>query len=333
MSDITVPDPVPNPTREPAPTGEKSKVADAAALNWFDRTAPAWARPYGQLARFDRPIGAWLLLFPCWWSQTLAEVSAGRSYPNVWFLALFLIGAFVMRGAGCTHNDIIDREYDKRVARTASRPIPSGRVTVLQAFVFAIGLCLIGLLVLLQFNRFTVALGIASLALVAVYPFAKRYTHWAQLLLGLTFKWGALVGWAAVMGGLGWPPALLYAGAVLWTIGYDTIYAHQDAEDDAVLGLKSTALLFAEKTPMYVGGFYAAAWLLWFAAVSLVGASIITITALALVAGQMAWQVATLDITRPKNCLDRFRSNRFIGWIFFAGLVAEMLLVNVARAP
>jgi 4-hydroxybenzoate polyprenyltransferase len=310
-----------------------NRVADARPRNWFDTIAPEWARPYGQLARFDRPIGAWLLLFPCWWSQALAEVSVGRTYPNFWYLALFLVGAFVMRGAGCTHNDIIDREYDKRVARTASRPIPSGRATVLQAFLFAIGLSLIGLLVLVQFNRFTILVGLASLVLVAGYPFAKRYTHWAQLMLGLTFKWGALVGWAAVTGSLSWPPVLLYAGSVLWTIGYDTIYAHQDKEDDAILGLKSTALLFAEKTPYWVGGFYAGAWLLWFTACSLVGASIITVTALAAVAGQMAWQVATLDITKPANCFARFYSNRLVGWLFFIGLVAEMLLVNTARAP
>jgi 4-hydroxybenzoate polyprenyltransferase len=310
-----------------------NSVADARTGNWFDSVAPEWARPYGHLARFDRPIGAWLLLFPCWWGQALGEVSLGRTYPNFWYLVLFVIGAFVMRGAGCTHNDIVDREYDKRVARTASRPIPSGRVTVLQAFIFGLGLCGVGLLVLLQFNRFTILLGIASLALVAAYPFAKRYTHWAQLMLGLTFKWGALVGWAAVTGSLGWPAVLLYIGSVLWTIGYDTIYAHQDKEDDAIIGLKSTALLFAEKTHYWVGGFYAGAWLFWFAACSLIGVSVVTVTALAAIAGQMAWQVATLDIAKPANCLDRFRSNRYVGWLFFLGLVAEMLLVNTARVP
>jgi 4-hydroxybenzoate polyprenyltransferase len=321
---------VPDPKNSMSP---ETRVADARPTNWFDSVTPAWARPYGHLARFDRPIGAWLLLFPCWWSQALAEVSLGRSYPNFWYLALFLIGAFVMRGAGCTHNDIIDRDYDKRVARTASRPIPSGRVTVLQAFIFALALCAVGLLVLLQFNRFTILLGVASLGLVAIYPFAKRYTHWAQLMLGLTFKWGALVGWAAITGGLAWPAILLYIGAVLWTIGYDTIYAHQDKDDDAVIGLKSTALLFGDKTPVWVGGFYAGAWFFWFAAVSLVGVSLITVTALAAVAGQFAWQVATLDIKRPSNCFDRFYSNRYVGWLFFIGLVLEMLLVNTARGP
>lgn len=314
-------------------SAKSDRVADAKATNWFDQLAPEWARPYGHLARFDRPIGAWLLLFPCWWSQALAEVSIGRTYPNPWYLALFAIGAFVMRGAGCTHNDIIDREYDKSVARTASRPIPSGRVTVLQAFLFAVALCLIGFIVLLQFNSFTVLLGIASLALVAGYPFAKRYTHWAQLMLGLTFKWGALVGWAAVTGSLGWPAIWLYIGAIAWTVGYDTLYAHQDKEDDAILGLKSTALLFGDKTDVWVGGLYTFAWLCWITAVLMVGGSIVVMTALACVLGQMAWQVATLDIRNPANCLERFRSNRWVGWLFFLGLVAEMLLVNVAKAP
>ena len=308
-------------------------MADAPAGNWFDAIAPGWAVPYGHLARFDRPIGAWLLLFPCWWSQALAEVSLGRTYPNVWFLLLFLIGAFVMRGAGCTHNDIVDREYDQRVARTASRPIPSGRVSVLQAFVFALLLSLIGLVVLVQFNGFTIGLGIASLLLVGAYPFAKRYTHWAQLMLGLTFKWGALVGWSAITGGLGLAAIMLYIGSVLWTIGYDTLYAHQDKEDDSLLDLKSTALLFGERTHLAVGGFYAGAWLFWFVAVSMAGGGLLVVAALCLVALQMAWQIATLDIAKPDNCLLRFQSNRYVGWLFFIGLVAEMLLVNSASAP
>jgi 4-hydroxybenzoate polyprenyltransferase len=319
-------------TETPA-TPSQHRVADATAANWFDQMAPAWARPYGHLARFDRPFGAWLLLFPCWWSQALAEVNLGHALPNIWFLILFAIGAFVMRGAGCTHNDIIDREYDKRVARTASRPIPSGQVTVLQAFMFAVALSLVGLLVLLQFNRFTIALGISSLGLVAAYPFAKRYTHWAQLMLGFTFMWGALVGWAAVMGSLSLAPVLVYAGSISWTIGYDTIYAHQDKEDDASLGLKSTALLFGARTHEAVGGFYAGAVVLWLMAVWLAGVSWLVMFALVLVAVHFAWQVVTLDITNPTNCLERIKSNRTVGWLFFLGLIAEMLIVNTAKAP
>ena len=315
---------------KPAPP---DTVADAMAGNWLDRWAPAALKPYGRLARFDRPIGAWLLLFPCWWSQTLAELSLGRHGPDLWSLALFFVGAFVMRGAGCTHNDIVDRDYDASVARTRSRPIPSGAVTVGQALMFAVALSLIGFLVLVQFNRFTVWLGIGSLLLVALYPFAKRYTDWPQAVLGLTFKWGALVGWAAVTGGLGLPAVALYAGSVLWTIGYDTIYAHQDTDDDATLGLGSTALRFGEASPRWIAGFYGGAWVFWLAAGLAAGGGPVLVATLVVVAAHFAWQVATLDIHTPANCLVRFRSNQWIGWIVFAGIVLEMLLVNAAWAP
>jgi 4-hydroxybenzoate polyprenyltransferase len=308
----------------PQPQTRPAVIADAPPGNWVDRYAPAAAQPYMKLARFDRPIGAWLLLFPCWWSLALAELARGSAYPNPWHVVLFLIGAFVMRGAGCTWNDIVDRDYDGRVERTANRPIPSGQVTLAQAFAFAVALSLVGLVVLLQFNRFTVLLGIGSLALVAVYPFAKRYTYWPQLVLGLTFKWGALVGWASIEGSLGWPAIVLYAGCVLWTLGYDTIYAHQDKEDDALLGLKSTALRFGPQTQGWLTGFYAGAVLLWAVAAALAGAHLIFFTVLALVGVQLRWQVATLDIADAGNCLTRFRSNRAVGWGLFLGLAADM---------
>jgi 4-hydroxybenzoate polyprenyltransferase len=299
-------------------------VPDAPAGNWVDRLAPAAAKPYLRLARFDRPIGAWLLLFPAWWSQALAELSLGRAYPNPWYLALFLVGAFVMRGAGCTYNDIVDRDYDKRVARTAARPIPSGQVSVAAALAFLALECLAGLLVLLQFNRFTVALGAASLLLIAVYPFSKRFTFWPQAVLGLTFKWGALVGWAAVTGTLALPALVLYAGSVLWTIGYDTIYAHQDKEDDALLGLKSTALRFGAATRRWIAAFYGGAVVLWGAAGLLAGGGAVFLLALALVAAQLGWQVATLDTEDAGNCLARFKSNQVVGWLLLAGLAAAM---------
>lgn len=305
-------------------------IADAPPDNWVDRYAPAMARPYLTLARVDRPIGTWLLLFPCWWSLGLAELARGRPYPNIWYLLLFMIGAFVMRGAGCAYNDIVDRDFDGRVARTAGRPIPSGQITVLQALAFAVGLSLVGLAVLLQFNSFTVWLGIASLAPIAVYPFMKRVTFWPQVVLGLTFKWGALLGWSAVYGDLSLAPIVLYAGSVTWTIGYDTIYAHQDKQDDALLGLKSTALRFGEATPTWVGGFYAAAVVLWAAAGFLAGAHLIFFTALALIALQFAWQVSSLDTREPANCLRRFRSNRDVGWALFLGLVTDMAISAVA---
>ena len=300
------------------------RVPDAPQGNWVDRLAlPSW-KPYLRLARFDRPIGAWLLLFPAWWSQALAEVSLGRTYPNPWYLALFWLGAFVMRGAGCTYNDIVDREYDARIARTAARPIPSGQVTVTQAWMFLAVLCTAGLLVLVQFNWFTIMLGASSLLLIAIYPFMKRITFWPQLVLGLTFKWGALVGWAAVTGSLSLAAIVLYAGSVLWTVGYDTIYAHQDTEDDALVGLKSTALRFGAATPRWLVLFYAGAVVLWGAAGVLAGAHTAFAVALALAAAQLAWQVVTLDTSDAGNCLARFKSNRLIGWLLFGGLVADM---------
>ncbi|MCL4766941.1 MAG: 4-hydroxybenzoate octaprenyltransferase [Hyphomicrobiaceae bacterium] len=312
------------------PTDTTALIADASPGNWVDRHAPEAVRPYLQLARFDRPIGAWLLLFPCWWSLALAELARGRPHPDLWYLLLFAIGAFVMRGAGCTYNDIVDRDYDGRVARTAGRPIPSGRVSVVNALLFGIVLSLAGLAVLVQFNAFTIQLGIASLGLVAIYPFMKRVTFWPQAVLGLTFKWGALLGWSAVYGELAAAPLVLYLGCVLWTIGYDTIYAHQDKEDDALLGLRSTALRLGEATQRWVAGFYAAAAALWAVAGVLAGAHLIFFTALALVGVQLAWQVATLDTADPANCLRRFRSNRDVGWALFLGLIADMAISALA---
>jgi 4-hydroxybenzoate polyprenyltransferase len=306
------------------PTSRADRVADAPPGNWVDRLAPEAWLPYLRLVRFDRPIGAWLLLFPCWWGQALAELAVGRPYPDPWHLVLFLAGAFLMRGAGCVYNDIVDREYDAKVARTASRPIPSGQVSVAEARMFLLVLCLAGFVVLVQFNLFTILLGAASLALVAVYPFTKRFTYWPQLMLGLTFKWGALVGWASVTGALAAPALVLYAGCVLWTLGYDTIYAHQDKEDDALLGLKSTALRFGAASPQWLAAFYAGAVLLWAVAAAMAGARIAFLLALALATAQLAWQVATLDVADPANCLARFKSNRLVGWALFLGLAADM---------
>jgi 4-hydroxybenzoate polyprenyltransferase len=302
----------------------QATVPDALPGNWVERLAPVAWRPYLRLGRFDRPVGSWLLLFPCWWSLALAELSESRAFPNPWYVLLFAIGAFVMRAAGCVYNDIVDRDYDAGVARTRNRPIPSGQVSVAAAKAFMLALCFVGLLVLLQFNLFTILLGISSLALIAIYPFMKRFTYWPQVVLGLTFKWGALVGWAAVKGSLALPAVLLYAGCVLWTIGYDTIYAHQDKEDDEVLGLKSTALRFGENTKPWLTGFYSGALVLWALASFAAGGAWFVGLALALVAAHMVWQVTTLDISDAQNCLIRFRSNITVGWLFFGGLVADM---------
>ena len=320
-------------TADPAsPPAPGRTVPDAPAGNWVDRLAPATWRPYLRLVRFDRPIGAWLLLFPCWWGQALAELSVGRAYPSAWYLALFFAGAFLMRGAGCTYNDIVDRDYDASVARTAARPIPSGQISVAEARMFLAVLCLAGLVILLQFNLFTIVLGSASLALVVVYPFMKRLTYWPQLVLGLTFKWGALVGWTAVTGSLALAPVVLYAGCVLWTIGYDTIYAHQDKEDDLAIGLKSTALKFGDATPQWLVAFYTGAVVLWAIAGALAGARLAFFLALGLAGVQLAWQVATLNTADAGNCLARFKSNRWIGWLLFLGLAVDMALAALLDA-
>jgi 4-hydroxybenzoate polyprenyltransferase len=299
---------------------------DAVRGHWVDRVLPDAARPYARLARYDRPIGWWLLLWPCWWSAALAADAAGKSYPDPWHLVLFLVGAIAMRGAGCTYNDIVDRDIDAAVARTRARPIPSGQVTVRQAKLFLLAQALVGLVVLLMFNRFTILLGILSLVTVAIYPFMKRVTDWPQAALGLAFSWGALMGWAAIFGRLDWAPVALYGGAILWTIGYDTIYAHQDKEDDAIVGVRSTARLFGENTKAWLVGFYAGATVLFAVAFVMAGVGWLAYLGLALGALQLAWQVRALDMDDPVNCLRIFRSNREYGWIVFAGLVADCAL-------
>jgi 4-hydroxybenzoate polyprenyltransferase len=297
-------------------------VADATG-NWVDTRAPAWSRPYLRLARLDRPIGSWLLLLPCWWSSALAAVAAHQVAPRVAHLVLFFIGAFAMRGAGCTWNDIVDRDLDASVERTRSRPIPSGQVSVAQAAAFLVLQALVGLLVLVSFNSFTILLGIASLAIVAVYPFMKRITYWPQIVLGLAFSWGALMGWAAAFGRLGLPALLLYAGSIAWVIGYDTIYAHQDREDDALIGIKSTALLFGERTKPILSAFYALAVVLIAAAGFLAGAGAVFAIGLLVFAAHLAWQVVRLDIADPDLCLTLFKSDRDAGLILFAGLLLD----------
>ncbi len=298
-------------------------VADAVRGHWADRLIPVRLRPYARLARLERPIGWWLLLLPCWWSSALATDVAGWRYPSIWHLVLFLVGAVAMRGAGCTYNDIVDRDLDAQVARTRSRPIPSGQVSARQAAVFLVAQALVGLIVLLQFNWFTVSLGFVSLATVVVYPFMKRITWWPQVALGISFSWGALMGWPAIFGSLSWAPLLLYAGGIAWTIGYDTIYAHQDKEDDALIGVHSTARLFGANTRPILAAFYVAATLLFAAAYWAAGVGALAYVGLLAGAVHLGWQVATIDIDDPDNCMKLFRSNRDYGWIVFAGLVAD----------
>lgn len=305
------------------PSGKTAAVADAVPHNWVDRWAPEAARPYLRLARADRPIGVWLLLWPCWWSLALASLAKGAPFPNPWYMLLFAIGAHTMRAAGCTYNDIVDKDYDAKVARTRSRPIPAGQITVREAALFMLTLCLAGLIVLLQFNLQTIVLGVASLGIVAVYPFTKRITYWPQAVLGLAFSWGALMGWCAEFAALSYPALMLYAATVAWTIGYDTIYAHQDKEDDALLGLKSSALKLGAMTRPVLAVIYLLTFTGIMAAGLAAGAGWIFIACMACGAAHLAWQVATLDIGDSANCLARFRSNRDFGLIVFAALVAD----------
>jgi 4-hydroxybenzoate polyprenyltransferase len=306
-------------------SGAADRVADSTG-NWVDGLAPHFSRPYLRLSRLDRPIGSWLLLLPCWWSAGLAAVAAGAPAPNPWHVLLFFIGAFAMRGAGCTWNDIVDRDLDALVERTRSRPIPSGQVTARAAAVWLVLQALVGLMVLLQFNWFAVGTGIASLAVVAIYPFLKRYTHWPQIALGFAFSWGALMGWAAWFGQLDWPALVLYAGSIVWVIGYDTIYAHQDREDDALIGVKSTALLFGDRTRPILAGFYAAAVLLIGIAGFGAGTGWPFALGLAAFAAHLVWQVRRLDISDPANCLWLFKSNRDAGLVLFAAFILDAAL-------
>ena len=306
-------------------TPAAGRVADSTG-NWVDSFAPRALRPYLRLARADRPIGSWLLLLPCWWSAALAAVAAREPLPNLWHLAAFAIGAVAMRGAGCTWNDIVDRELDARVERTRSRPLPSGQVTVKGALVFLALLALVGLAVLLTFNRFAIAVGFASLGIVAVYPFMKRITWWPQATLGLAFSWGALMGWAAAFGRLDAAALLLYAGSIAWVIGYDTIYAHQDRDDDALIGVKSTARLFGARTRPMLLACYALALVLIGAALWAAGAGAAGYAGLTLFGAHLAWQAVRLDVDDPGLCLKLFKSNRDAGLILFAGLLADAAL-------
>ena len=300
----------------------KSDASDIPVLSWIDRWVPVWARPYLILARIDRPIGTWLLLLPCWWSLSLAS----SGWPDFVLFVLFGIGALVMRGAGCTLNDIVDRNFDGRVARTAGRPIPSGAVSVRQAAGFMGLLLLIGLVILLQFNVFAIYVGISSLLVVAIYPFMKRITYWPQAVLGLAFNWGAVLGWAAVRGDLGLAPGLLYMAGILWTLGYDTIYAHQDKEDDILIGVKSTALKFGARTRIWLIGFYGGTILLIGMAGQVSGLGSVFYIGLTGALIHLAWQVARLDINNPKDCLSKFKSNRNFGLIVTVAIIAGHVL-------
>lgn len=313
---------------------EEARPLDASPVTWVDTLVPANIRPYLRLARADRPIGIWLLLWPCLWSIALASTQAvkelslsgiGLTAFILKLMVLFAIGAAVMRGAGCVYNDIVDRDIDAKVARTAGRPIPSGQVSVKSAWAFLLVLLLTGLLVLLSLNDFSIVLGAASLVPIAIYPFMKRITNWPQAFLGLTFNWGAMLGWSAVLGGLAFAPMLLFIGCIFWTLGYDTIYAHQDKEDDALIGVHSTARLFGDRTKPWVGGFYLLAWLLFGGAGWMAGLGFAFYLGLAAVGAHLAWQVYRLDINDGTNCLKLFKANRDLGLVMFLAIVGGIV--------
>jgi 4-hydroxybenzoate polyprenyltransferase len=297
--------------------GPSSDPSDIRPGDWIDRLLPLWAEPYARLARLDRPIGTWLLLFPGWWGIALAA----KGWPDPLLLLLFALGAVVMRGAGCTLNDIADREYDGKVARTRMRPLPSGRVSVKEATLFMLAQLAVGAAVLFSLNRASQLLGLAVLALIATYPFMKRITWWPQLFLGLNFNWGALIGWTAVTGALASAPVLLYLGGICWTLGYDTIYAHQDKEDDARIGIKSSALALGARTRPFLFAFSGGAAVLWAAAGVAAGLGIAFFLALAAALLQLGWQAARVDTDNPADCLAKFRSNRLVGWLMLLGIV------------
>ncbi|WP_417319694.1 4-hydroxybenzoate octaprenyltransferase [Emcibacter sp.] len=303
-----------------------SAPKDTVRDSWVHRYAPAAAVPYLQLMRADRPIGTWLLLWPCLWSLALGSHDHGDYWqwglPHVTLIILFCIGAYVMRGAGCVVNDLADIKFDAQVERTRQRPLPSGRVSVKQALVFLAGLCLIGLIILLQFNVTVFKLGILSLALVITYPFMKRITWWPQLFLGFTFNWGALMGWAAATGGLETPAYLLYIGGIFWTLGYDTIYAHQDKEDDALIGVKSTALRLGASTPAWLIIFYGMTAVLFTMAGGMTGMGFGFYLGMLAATAHLLWQIWSLEMDNPERCLKLFKANRDFGALIFAAIVA-----------
>ena len=312
------------------------RVSDAVDHGWVEEFSPPWFLPYLQLSRLDRPIGWWLLLLPCWWGLLLAMNQSGvpRFY-DLWIATGCFFGAILMRGAGCTWNDLADMDFDAQVERTKSRPLPSERISKRNAILWLIFQCGLAGIILLTFNNFTILIGLSSLLLVVIYPFAKRFTWWPQLFLGLAFNWGVLVGWAAHLGSLSLSPVLLYLSGIFWTLFYDTIYAHQDSQDDLVSGIKSTALLFGEKSKFWLGLFCFVSCILMVGAVLLAYNPFpnslplfLALITICFFGGHLLRQLKELDIHSPENCLKQFRANRDSGIIIVFGFTASLLLYH-----
>ena len=303
-----------------------NRVADAIPGNWVERLLPPSALPFAQLMRLDRPIGWWLLLIPCWWGLALAAISQNPRWEFLWFAVLFLVGAITMRGAGCVINDIFDRKIDARVERTRSRPLPSGRISLTGSLVFLALLLLLGLVILLQFNRLTVYTGLASIIIVAVYPLMKRITYWPQAVLGLAFNWGALVGWTAATDTLAAPAIVLYLAGIFWTLAYDTIYAHQDKDDDILIGVKSTALKFGSATRPWLAAFFTLNLACLVLAANWVNAGWLSYLGMAAAAAHAVWQCRTFDDANSSLCLQLFKSNRTYGLLVLTGFLVDLLI-------
>lgn len=293
---------------------------DINRQHWSLRYLPAWARPYGRLARWDRPIGIWLLMLPCWWSAALGAAPDWLRLAG--WMALFLLGATAARGAGCTWNDIVDRKVDAQVERTRSRPLPAGEVKLRNALIWMVLQALVGAVVLFKLNKFAGAVTLLSLVLVAVYPTMKRFTYWPQFVLGLAFNWGALVGYAAVTGTLSWAAIALYVGGVAWTLVYDTIYAMQDQRDDAIVGVRSTARRFATAPRRWLGLFAGLALAAWLLAGHLAALGVGYYVGLAIVALHFTWQIALLKPHDPADCLAKFQSNAGLALLLTIAIMA-----------
>lgn len=302
-------------------TGRTTGFTDIDQTHWTLRHLPPWARPYGRLARWDRPIGIWLLLFPCWWSSALA---AAPNWPQLaGYMALFAVGAIAMRGAGCTWNDIVDRKVDAGVERTRGRPLPSGELKLHHALIWMALQGAVGAAVLFKLNKFAGGVALLSLVLVAIYPTMKRITSWPQVVLGFAFNWGALVGYAAVTGTLSWATVALYFGGVAWTMVYDTIYAMQDQRDDAVVGVRSTARRFAAAPRRWLSFFAVLAIAFWIATGLLAPLGIGYFVLLAGIAAHLCWQIVLLKPHDQADCLMRFKSNRLVGWLMLLALIVD----------
>ena len=298
-------------------------LPDATATNWVDRHAPERLRPWLKLGRFDRPVGIWLLMLPGWQGIALAAAEQGR-WPNPLLLLAVFVGAALMRAAGCAFNDIVDRDFDAQVARTAMRPIPAGLISVKQAWLFVVGCCAVSFLILICLGWTAILLGVLSLALVAAYPFMKRITWWPQAWLGLTFNWGALLGYAAATGHLSWSAALLYASGIFWTLGYDTIYAIQDIEDDALAGIKSSTRRLGQHVQIGVAGFYLVSFILLVIAGWVGDIGPLFLPLAALFALHLSRQAAAVRIEDGPGALKLFKSNALAGLLVFAGLAAGL---------